>query len=162
MLNDDSPSAYSSMKTFTALVILLGFSSMAFAQFPLGASKENISEYFESSVQYASFQHFRTKDGNDALCYTKTSVLGDYTFYFDKDGLCNTYTETYDKRQLDDIIWRMDRRFCRLSAREWLDEDNSFRVALNLHPSKGANFVSITYKLREQPAKLNAGTLAVN
>lgn len=149
------------MKNLSTLLILLEFSTVAFAQFPLGANKENIGQYFESSVQYASFQHFRTKEGNDALCYTKTSMLGDYTFYFDKDGQCNTYTETYDKRQLDDIIWRMDRMFCRLAAREWRDEDNSFRVTLNLHPSKGANFVSITYKLIEE-TKVSAGTLAVN
>jgi hypothetical protein len=149
------------MKNLTTLLIFLEFSSMACAQFPLGANSENISTYFNNSVQYASFQHFRTKEGNEAVCYTKTSVLGDYTFYFDKDGLCNTYIETYDKQQLDDIIWRMDRRFCRLSAREWSDEDNSFRVTLNLHPSKGANFVSITYKLTEQ-VKVTPGTLAVN
>jgi len=149
------------MKNLCTLIFFLEFSSITFAQFPLGAVKENISGYFESSVQYASFQNFRTKEGNEGLCYTKTGMLGDYTFYFDKDGVCNTYTETYDKRQLDDIIWRMDRMFCRLAAREWRDEDNSFRVTLNLHPSKGANFVSITYKLIEE-TKVSAGTLAVN
>jgi outer membrane lipoprotein-sorting protein len=149
------------MKGLTALFIFLGISSMAFAQFPLGANQENISQYFESAIQYSSYQHFKTKEGSEAMCYTKTRVLGDYTFYFDKDGLCNTYTETYDKQQLDDVVWRMDRRFCRLSANEWSDEDGSFHVTLNLHPSKGANFVSITYKLMDD-VKINAGTLAIN
>jgi hypothetical protein len=149
------------MKNLSTLLILLEFSSVAFAQFPLGAGKENIGQYFESYVQYAGFQQFRTKDSIEAVCYTKTGTLGDYTFYFDKKGLCNTYTETYDKGQLDDIIWRMDRMFCRIAAREWRDEDDSFRVTLNLHPSKGANFVSIAYKLIEE-TKVTAGTLAVN
>lgn len=142
--------------------MFLGFSAAAFAQFPLGASKDNIAQYFEANVQYASFQEFKAKDGSDALCYTKTRVLGDYTFYFNADGTCSNYTETYDKQQLNEIIWRMDRRFCRISATEWSDEDNSFRVKLNLHPRKGANFVSITYKLLEPHPVLNSSTLAVN
>ncbi|MBS1530947.1 MAG: hypothetical protein JSU01_11600 [Bacteroidetes bacterium] len=150
------------MKGFTLFVFFLAFSAAAFAQFPLGANKDNISQFFDQNVQYASFQDFRTKEGNEAVCYTKTSVLGDYTFYFDHEGACCTYTETYDKRQLNDIIWRMDRRFCRVADREWRDEDNTFRVTLNLRPRKGANFVSITYTLTEPHPVINSGTLAIN
>lgn len=150
------------MKNLTLSGILLAYSLSSLAQFPLGATKESIADYFETTVQYAFFQQFKTKDGQEALCYTKTGVLGDYTFYFNAEGTCNIYTETYDKHQLEDIIWRMDRRFCRLAAREWSDDDGLFRVTLNLHPSKGANFVSITYKLIEQHPKVSVGTLAVN
>jgi hypothetical protein len=149
------------MKRLTLIALFCVFSVTAFAQFPLGANKENITAYFAGNVQYASFQQFRTKDGNEALNYTKTRVLGDYTFYFNGQGACSSYTETYDKNTLDDIIWRMDRKFCRLSATEWSDEDNSFHVTLNLRPKKGANYVSITYRPVEQPA-VNASTLAAN
>ncbi|HWD88482.1 MAG TPA: hypothetical protein VG367_10175 [Mucilaginibacter sp.] len=150
------------MKSFTLFAFFLVFSATAFAQFPLGANKDNIFQFFERNVQYASFQEFKTMAGNEAVCYTKTRVLGDYTFYFDQEGNCDTYTETYDKRQLSDIIWRMDRRFCRISEKEWTDEDGSFHVTLDLHPRKGANFVSITYKLIEPHPVMNSTTLAIN
>jgi hypothetical protein len=151
------------MKSFTLSIFFLVFSTAAFAQFPLGANKDNIYQFFERSVQFASFQEFKTKDGNEAVCYTKTRVLGDYTFYFDQEGNCGTYTETYDKRQLKDVIWRMDRRFCRISDKEWRDEDNLFHVTLNLRPLKGANFISVTYKLIDpHPVLNNGGTLAIN
>lgn len=149
------------MKRLILIFIFSVFSVAAFAQFPLGASKDNITSYFAGNVQYASFQEFKTKNGNEALNYTKTRVLGDYTFYFNEDGNCNCYSETYDQKQLDEIIWRMDRKFCRLSATEWSDEDNSFHLILNLHPRKGANFVSITYKPVEQPV-VSTSTLAAN
>jgi len=149
------------MKRLTLIIIFSIFSVAAFAQFPLGASKENITSYFAGNVQYASFQEFKTKNGNEALNYTKTRVLGDYTFYFNQDGNCEAYTETYDKQQMDELIWRMDRKFCRISATEWSDEDNSFHLTLNLKPRKGANYVSITYKPVEQPA-VSGSTLAAN
>jgi|GEM_PF-743756 len=149
------------MKRLTLIIIFSIFSVAAFAQFPLGASKENITEYFAGNVQYSSFQEFRTKNGMEALNYTKTRVVGDYTFYFNNEGTCSIYAETYDKQQLEEIIWRMDRKFCRLSANEWSDEDNSFHIILNLKPAKGANYVSITYKPVEQPA-VSGSTLAAN
>jgi len=150
------------MRIFTLIIIFLGFSAAAFAQFPLGANKDNIAQYFDANIQYASFQEFKTKDGGEALCYTKTRVLGDYTFYFNTDGTCSSYTETYDKHQLNEVIWRMDRRFCRISATEWRDENNLFRVKLNLRPGKGANFVSISYNLTEPHPVFNNSTLAIN
>lgn len=149
------------MKQPILIIGLLMFSVTVFAQFPLGASKENITAYFAGNVQYASFQEFRTKAGNEAFCYTKTRVLGDYTFYFNHDGTCNTYTETFDKKQLDELIWRYDRKFCRISATEWLDEDNSVHIRLLLHPKKGANYMSLTYRVVE-PTKFDTNSLAVN
>lgn len=149
------------MKQLTLIVVLSLFSAVAFAQFPLGASKENITAYFADNVQYASFQQFKTESGKDAFCYTKTRFLGDYTFYFNPDGTCNTFIETYDRDLLDQITWRYDRKFCRTSLTEWVDEDHSVRITLVLHPKKGANYVSFTYKYVE-PAKVDVNTLAVN
>jgi len=149
------------MKRLILGIVLLVLSGTAFAQFPLGASKENITAYFAGNIQYASLQEFKTSSGDDAFCYTKTRVLGDYTFYFDRDGTCNTYTETFDRKQLDELTWRYDRKFCRISAVEWLDENNAVRITLMLHPKKGANYVSLTYRVIEL-SKFDANSLAVN
>ena len=149
------------MKRLILGIVLLVLSGTAFAQFPLGASKENITAYFAGNIQYASLQEFKTRGGDDAFCYTKTRVLGDYTFYFDRDGTCNTYTETFDRKQLDELTWRYDRKFCRISAVEWLDENNAVRITLMLHPKKGANYVSLTYRVIEL-SKFDANSLAVN
>ncbi|MGZ3778312.1 MAG: hypothetical protein ACXVI9_12400 [Mucilaginibacter sp.] len=149
------------MKRLTLNIVLLLLSATAFAQFPLRASKENITAYFADNMQYASFQEFKTKSGNDAFCYTKTRILGDYTFYFNQDGTCNSFTETFDRKQLDELTWRYDRKFCRISATEWVDEDNSVHITLSPHPKKGANYMSLTYRSVEQ-AIIDPNTLAVN
>jgi len=149
------------MKRLTLIIVLLVLSLTGFAQFPLGASKENITTYFADNIQFASFQEFKTKSGSDAFCYTKTRVLGDYTFYFNQDGTCNSFTETFDRKQLDELTWRYDRKFCRISATEWVDEDNSVHITLMPHPKKGANYMSLTYRSVEQ-AKIDPNTLAVN
>jgi hypothetical protein len=149
------------MKRLNLITVLLFFSASAFAQFPLGASEGDIADYFAGNVQYASFQQFKADNGNDAFCYTKTRILGDYTFYFDHDGICKTYIETFDRKQLDELTWRYDRKFCRVSACEWLDEDHAVHITLSLHPKKGANYISLTYS----PAAftpININTLAVN
>jgi hypothetical protein len=99
------------MKSFTALIILMVSWSIAFAQFPLGANRDSIARYFGANVPYSSFQQFSTQNGNQAMCFTKTGVLGDYTFYFNNLGACTSYTVTYDKQQLDAIIRRMDIKF---------------------------------------------------
>jgi hypothetical protein len=149
------------MKQLIRIIVLSVLSVKTFAQFPLGASKENIIAYFADNIQFASFQEFKTTSGSDAFCYTKTRVLGDYTFYFNQDGTCNTYTETFDRKQLDELIWRYDRKFCRISAGEWRDECNAVRITLFLHPKKGANYLSLTYRLLE-PAKFDINSLAIN
>jgi hypothetical protein len=134
------------MKQLILIIALSIMSVSAFAQFPLGASKENIATYFSANVPYASAQEFKTKKGEDALCFTKMRVIGDYTFYFNEEGACASYTETYDQKQIDEIIWRFDRKFCRVSETEWTDEDGNFKMTLVLHPKKGANFISVVYK----------------
>ena len=149
------------MKQLIIIAALSIMSFSAFAQFPLGASKENISTYFSANVAYASAQEFKTKNGVEAICFTKIRVIGDYTFYFNDQGECASYTETYDQKQLDEIIWRFDRKFCRVSATEWTDEDGSFKISLILHPKKGANYVSLEYKPVER-TNFPTNTLASN
>ncbi|MFI5160435.1 MAG: hypothetical protein ACHQHN_04120 [Sphingobacteriales bacterium] len=144
------------------LIIIALFSTLsfsAFAQFPLGANKENITTYFAVNVQYASAQEYKTKTG-EALCFTKVRVVGDYTFQFNDEQVCTSYTETYGTKQINDVIWRMDRKFCRISGTEWTDEDGNFKITLVLHPKKGANFISVVYKPVEKPEM--GTTLAAN
>ncbi len=131
------------------LVIIALFSTLsfsAFAQFPLGADKEKIALYFAANIPYASAQEFKTKNGEDALCFTKVRVVGDYTFYFNEERECTSYIVTYDSKEINDIIRRFDRKFCLTSATEWTDEDGNFTITLVLHPQKGANFVNVVYK----------------
>jgi hypothetical protein len=149
------------MKRLFLIIVFSVLALKVFAQFPLGSSKESIAAYFAGNVQYASFHEFKTPDGIDAFCYTKTRILGDYTLYFNEDGACSTFVETYDRKALNEIIWRYDRKFCRVSATEWIDEDNSVQITLVPHPQKGANYVSITYKPVEH-SEFVTNTLAVN
>jgi len=134
------------MKQLFIIALFSTLSFSALAQFPLGANKKNIASYFAVNVPYASVQEFKTKNGEEALCFTKVRVVGDYTFYFNEDALCTSYTVTYESKQVNDIIWRFDRKFCRISATEWTDDDGNFKVTLVSHPQKGANFISIMYK----------------
>ncbi len=139
------------MKQLIIIALFSALSFPAFAQFPLGANKENITLYFALNVQYASAQEFKTNNGEEALCFTKVRVVGDYTFFFNKEEVCTSYTETYDTNQINDVMWRLDRKFCRISDTEWTDEDGNFKITLLLHPKKGANFISVIYKQVQKP-----------
>jgi len=134
------------MKRLILFIALSVLSLSAFAQFPLGASKEEIRTYFGQNVSYANVQEFTTTGGTEALTFTKVRVVGDYTFYFNEEGACVSYVETYDKKDMDEVIWRFDRKFCRLANSTWGDEESSFNVTLIANPKKGANFISIVYK----------------
>jgi hypothetical protein len=117
-----------------------------FAQFPLGASKQEIIDYFGQNISYAGVQEYKTSNGTDALNFTKIRVVGDYTFYFNDNDECTSYVETYDKKDVNEVIWRFDRKLCRINATNWSDEDNTFSVTLLDHPKKGANFIAIVYR----------------
>ena len=147
------------MKRLILLITLSVLSVSAFAQFPLGATKEEIKSYFGENVSYANVQEFKTANGSEALCFTKVRIIGDYTFLFNFDGVCTSYVETYDKKDMSEVVWRFDRKFCRLGTTIWGDEDNSYNVTLVANPKKGANFISIIYK-PVTPASTN--TLASN
>jgi hypothetical protein len=133
------------MKRFILIAALSIVSLSAFAQFPLGASKGEIKNYFDQNVSYANIQEYKTKNGGEAVNFTKVRVVGDYTFYFNDQDVCISYVETYDKNQTDEVIWRFDRKFCRLASDVWGSEDESFNVTMVKNPKKGANFISIVY-----------------
>jgi len=147
------------MKRLPILLLLFILSVPAFAQFPLGSNMPKIKAYFAENVSYASFQEFKTENG-DAICFTKSRVIGDYTFYFDLNGLCTSYVVTYDKQELKDLVKRFDSKFCRLLSTKWESEDETFDVTL-LPPNPGDNYFSILYK--PLPANsYQSNSLAVN
>lgn len=143
---------------FAALSIV---SLSAFAQFPLGASKEEIKDYFGQHVSYANVQEYKTKSG-EALNFTKVRVVGDYTFNFNEKDECISYVETYDKKDVDEVVWRFDRKFCRLASNIWGAEDESFNVTLVENPKKGANYISIVYRPVVKTDLQQGTTLAAN
>jgi hypothetical protein len=63
---------------------------------------------------------------------------------------------------MDQLIWRLDRKFCRLTDNTWEGEEQGFRVTLQM-PKKGANYISVIYKpIPQQPAVTPVNTLAAN
>lgn len=133
------------MKRLFLLITILSLSVSAFAQFPLGASKNKIKAYFAENVPYASVQEFKADNGNLAICFTKSQVVGDYTFYFDNNGVCSFYLVTYDRKEVKDVVDRFDNKFCKMFNHEWVSEEGSF--AVTLVPSKmGENFFTVIYK----------------
>jgi hypothetical protein len=150
------------MKRLVLVAILSIVSLSAFAQFPLGASKDEIKSFFDENVSYANIQEYKTKDGGDALNFAKVRIVGDYTFYFNDQDVCTSYIETYDKDQTDEVIWRFDRKFCRLTSNTWGAEDESFSVTMIKNPKKGANYISIVYSPVVKPDDQPASALASN
>ncbi len=150
------------MKRLVLIAALILASVSAFAQFPLGASKDEIKTYFGQHVSYANVQEYKTAKGGEALNFTKVRVVGDYTFYFNDQDVCTSYIETYDKNDTEDVIWRLDRKFCRLSTEVWGSEDETFNVTLITKPKKGANFISIVYKAAPAVNTTNGTVLAAN
>lgn len=150
------------MKRFYLFLLFCGLSFSAMAQFPLGSNRDRIMDYFADNVQYASLQVFKADNGTEALCFYKVRVVGDYTFYFNRDGLCTSYVETYDEKELPGVIYRFDRRFCRVSAAKWTGENNAFEITL-LYPGYGSNYFSIIYRpLIPTDFTTNINTLASN
>ena len=148
------------MKHIILTIVLAAFSLSAFAQFPLGTTKEKIVAYFGEHIRYACAQEFKTDDGIPAICFTKVRVVGDYTFYFDKYDVCTSYTITYDKKELNDLVTSFDKQFCREEMAKWTAHNN--KVVVTLLPfTKGANFFSIVYK-PAAPSAYEDNTLASN
>lgn len=133
------------MKQLILLLLLVTLSFSVFAQFPLGSKVADIKSYFAGNIPYASVQEFKTKAGENAICFTKVKVVGDYTFYFDNNGKCSSYVVTYDENELKELMVRFDAQFCRMQEMQWMAHDETFDVMLV--PAKpGENFFSIVYK----------------
>src|SRR5579862_8822370 len=91
--------AFPGCKRLMLLVPLALCSFIASAQFPLKATKYEIRRYFDKNVSYTNQLEFKTQEGIDGLYFRKVRVVGDYTFYFNQTGECDSYIETYDKKE---------------------------------------------------------------
>ena len=131
------------MKRLPILFLFLALSLSAAAQFPLGSTKLKITTYFGEHVPYSFVQEFSTENG-DAICFTKSKLIGDFTFYFDNSGICRSYIVTYGKEDFDNVEHLLDSRYCRLEQTRWLSEEGKFDVNI-LPPAAGANYFSVIY-----------------
>lgn len=116
----------------------------AAAQFPLGSTMPEIKAYVDSNVPYATAQEFQAKSGDSAICFTKVKVVGDFTFYFDHNGVCSSYVVTSDKREAGDVVYMLDHKYCKLESTRWVSETGTFDAVL-LPAKAGANYISIVY-----------------
>jgi len=132
------------MKTLPILLLFVTLSLTAAAQFPLGSTMPKIKAYFYKNVPYSAVQEFKTDDGDVAICFTKVKVVGDFTFYFDHNGICTSYVETYGRRDLNEVESLLDHKYCRLDATRWISEEGKFDAVISL-PTIGANYFSVTY-----------------
>ena len=149
------------MKRLSILLLAIAFSAPVFAQFPLGSNASEIKTYFAVNIPYSSLQEYKTLTEGDVLCFTKTRVVGDYTFYFNKSGSCTSYIVTYDAKELNNVIKRFDNKFCKLHDAEWESEEGDYTVAIT-PPNPGANYFSVTYKPLPGIVSYQYNTLASN
>jgi len=133
------------MRRLLFIFLLAICSHSAFAQFPLGSNATQIKAYFDTNIAYLNEQDFKTENGTPAMCFRKVKEVGDYVFYFDSNGNCFTYTVTYDKNELPDLVSRFDNRFVKIYSTKWTAQDNSFDVTL-VPPKPGENYFSIVYR----------------
>ena len=117
----------------------------------LKPNSARLTVVFRFCIQELLSHLHRSAKDNIVFCFTNSRT----TFYRPGETLVPL------RKQLDELTWRYDRKFCRISATEWVDEDNSVHITLMPHPKKGANYMSLTYRSVEQ-AKIDPNTLAVN
>lgn len=133
-----------SMKRLPILLLFALLSLSAAAQFPLGGTMPKIKAYFSQNVPYSFVQEFKADNGDTAICYTKVRIIGDFTFYFDHNGVCRSYVVTYGKGDLHDVESMLDHKYCRMEATRWISEEGKFVVVV-LPPVIGANYFSVIY-----------------
>lgn len=133
-----------SMKRAPILLLLIILSLSAAAQFPLGGTMPKIKTYFGQHVPYSFVQEFRANNGDLAICFNKSKGIGDFTFYFDKDGICHSYIVTYGNEDFRELESLLDQKYCHLDATRWVSEEGKFAVYL-LPPETGANYFSVVY-----------------
>lgn len=133
------------MKSLPILLLFLFLSVSASAQFPLGSTMPKIKAYFYKHVPYSFVQEFKAENGDTAICFTKVKVVGDFTFYFDHNGMCTYYVVTYSKQEQNEVVNLLDHKYCRLESTKWVSDEGKFDAIL-LPPTPGANYFSIVYK----------------
>src|SRR3569832_13299 len=133
-----------SMKRLPILLLFVTLSLTAAAQFPLGSTMPKIKTYFSEHVPYSFEQEFRAENGDTAICFTKSKSIGDFTFYFDHNGICKSYVVTYGKEDLGEVEAMLDHKYCHLEQMRWVSEEGKFDVDV-LPPAIGSNYFSVIY-----------------
>jgi hypothetical protein len=132
------------MKSLPILLLFVILSLTAAAQFPLGSTMPKIKTYFSEHIPYSFVQEFRAENGDTAICFTKSRMIGDFTFYFDHNGICTSYVVTYDRKDFHEIQSLLDHKYCHLETARWISEEGRFDVDVK-PPVTGANYFSVTY-----------------
>jgi len=152
----------SGMKRLPILLLFVILSLSAAAQFPLGSTMPKIKTYFSQNVPYSFVQEFTAENGDTAICFTKSKGIGDFTFYFDNNGICQCYVVTYGKEDFHSVESLLDHKYCRLEQARWISEEGKFDVDV-LPPEAGANYFSLIYTSdRSSNSSTPNNTLASN
>ena len=133
------------MKRLPILLLFVILSLSAAAQFPLGSTMPKIKTYFSEHVPYSFVQEFRADNGDLAICFNKSKGIGDFTFYFGNDGICQSYVVTYGKEDFHEVETLLDQKYCHVEITRWISEEGKFTVDI-LSPETGANYFSVIYK----------------
>jgi hypothetical protein len=146
------------MKRLPVLLLFVILSLSAAAQFPLGSTMPEIKTYFGENVPYSFVQEFRADNGDLAICFTKSKGIGDFTFYFDNNGVCSSYIVTYGKEDFRKVESLLDHKYCRLEVTRWVSEEGKFDVDV-FPPETGANYFSVIYTSDPLLSDLHNNTL---
>ena len=149
------------MKSLPIILLLVILSVSAFAQFPLGSTMPKIKSYFSKNVPYSFVQEFRAENGDTAICFTKSKAIGDFTFYFDHNGICKFYVVTYGKGDLHEVESMLDHKYCHIGTTRWVSEEGKFDVDVQ-PPATGANYFSVIYTTDPLITKHEDNTLVAN
>ena len=149
------------MKRLPILLLFVILSLSAAAQFPLGSTIPKIKTYFSEHVPYSFVQEFTAENGDTAICFTKSKGIGDFTFYFDENGICQCYVVTYGKEDLHKVESLLDNKYCRLEQTHWVSEEGKFDVDV-LPPATGANYFSVVYATDSTISNSRDNTLVSN
>lgn len=132
------------MKHLIVFLLLATCSASAFGQFPLGGKEKDIKAYFNKHIPYASATDFKTEDGIAGVRFRKTKGIGDYTFYFDSNGYCNSCIETYSNNELDKVITRLNGAYTPAEGSTWKSENEDTNVTV-VPPQDKENYFSVVY-----------------
>jgi len=120
-----------------------------------------IKTYFGEHIPYSFVQEFRAENGDTAICFTKSKAIGDFTFYFDHNGICTSYVVTYGKEDFSQIKSLLDHKYCHLEASRWISEEGRFDVDVQ-PPATRANYFSVTYTTDPLIGDIRDNTLVSN
>jgi len=149
------------MKSLPIFFLFIILSLTAAAQFPLGSTIPKIKTYFGEHIPYSFVQEFRAENGDTAICFTKSKAIGDFTFYFDHNGICTSYVVTYGKEDFSEVKSILDHKYCHLETARWISEEGRFDVNV-LPPETGSNYFSVIYTTDPLITSTHDNTLVSN